>query len=250
MNRSQRESFAEKGYIYEEVSVDLIDRIEKMIDASYLLALRKAGVSMKPADKIKNYGKTPLAINHKKIWEKKNRILNMSDASSIIESELGEKIRSIFGDYTISDEERLGYGNVYWRIVRPNTKEDIGPIHRDEWFWKLNPEREEECKGKDRVKCWIPIISEKGKNLLLLEEGSHRRTDIKFESEIRDGIYKPKFNNKQNKTNMSMARMVKKDIILFHDRLLHSGSLNRGNLVRISLEFTLIINKNVLQNDN
>ena len=45
----------------------------------------------------------------------------------------------MFGKFSISDENKLGYGELVWRLVRPNKKDDVGPIHCDKWFWDLNP---------------------------------------------------------------------------------------------------------------
>ena len=45
---------------------------------------------------------------------------------------------------------------------------------------------------KKRTKAWIDIHTEQGLNGLLVEPNSHKRTDIVFKGESRDGIEKPK----------------------------------------------------------
>ena len=42
------------------------------------------------------------------------------------------------GKFFISSEENSGYPQIYWRITRPNRPEDVGPMHKDSWFWQLN----------------------------------------------------------------------------------------------------------------
>ena len=49
------------------------------------------------------------------------------------------QLSKIFGKFSISDENNIGYGELVWRLVRPNKKDDVGPIHCDKWFWDLNP---------------------------------------------------------------------------------------------------------------
>ena len=73
------------------------------------------------------------------------------------------KLKSFFGEISISDEENLGYGNIYWRLVRPNEFSDIGPIHRDSWFWELNKNFPRPNFPFQRIKVWIAIETEAGK---------------------------------------------------------------------------------------
>ena len=44
-----------------------------------------------------------------------------------------------------------------------------------------------------------------------------------------------------NQTKLELVNTSPGDAILFHDRMLHAGSINHGKKTRISLEFTLII---------
>ena len=50
--------------------------------------------------------------------------------------------------FYLFEKDFLGWPNFYWRIVRPNKVNDVGPLHRDEWFWKLNPEFLEHAKDE------------------------------------------------------------------------------------------------------
>jgi hypothetical protein len=88
---------------------------------------------------IKDYHRLAISNeNHAEIWQKKNRILDNSFADLMRGSSLFAKIAETFPDFEISDEEQLGRPNFYWRLVRPNTPQDIGPFHRDSWFWNIS----------------------------------------------------------------------------------------------------------------
>ena len=105
---------------------------------------------------IKDYEKLDLNNEHKKIWTKSNRILKEKAVKHWIDnSELISYLKAELGNIRISDEEDMGYPNVYWRLVRSNKKEDIGPLHRDEWFWILN-NKNKESESQTRIKVWIP----------------------------------------------------------------------------------------------
>ena len=129
---------------------------------------------------LENYHLISAKLDHEKTWNKTSRILPPSFAKWFFQSQFSYKLRKVFGEFSVSDEEFLGWPNFYWRLVRPNEKNDVGPLHRDEWFWKLNPELEKNSEVSKRVKVWIAICTEPGLNGLLIEEKSHRRKDIKL----------------------------------------------------------------------
>ena len=156
-----------------------------------------------------------------------------------------QSLKDIIGNFIISDEESLGYGNLYWRIVRPAEQNDIGPVHRDAWFWEINDEygmdREEYNK---RVKIWISIVTENGKNGLMVEKYSHKRKDIKWEGEMRYGLKKPVLLTEEKELKMRLLKTNPGDAIIFDDELLHGGHINNGEKTRVSMEFTALVIKN------
>ena len=138
---------------------------------------------------IEDYHEYSKEIAHEKIWGKKYRILDKNFEQELRRLNFMRDIKESIGDFTISDEEKLGHGNVYWRLVRPGKATDIGPVHRDSWFWKINEEYGIEKKTyKKRIKIWIAIVTEANKNGLLVESGSHKRDDIRWTSEQRYGL--------------------------------------------------------------
>ena len=121
--------------------------------------------------------------NHSTHWIKTNRLLNCSDTTWFEQSESIQKLFDIFGCIRVSDEEKIGRSNYYWRLTRPYASDDIGPIHRDEWFWILNNNFDENLDGLKRIKVWIAIQTVQGKNGLIVQPKSHKREDIKWELE-------------------------------------------------------------------
>ena len=179
-------------------------------------------------------------IDHHNIWPKSSRMLSTEDTNWFCQCESFNKLHSIIPSFSVSDEDSIDRPNFYWRLVRPNEANDIGPIHRDEWFWRLNSSFPRPIYPFERLKLWISIHNEPLLNGLLVEAGSHLRNDIIWSSELRHGINKPIFSD-ANQTNLELVNTSPGDAILFHDRMLHAGSINHGKKTRISLEFTLII---------
>lgn len=194
--------------------------------------------------KIKNYHQISNLLKHSKIWPKKSRILPNDFLKAFTQTSFFKNLEEIFGNIQISDEEDLGFGNIYWRLVRPFQKGDIGPYHRDSWFWELNKKFPRPSYSFSRVKVWIAIETESGKSGLLVESNSHRRENIKWEGDLRDGIMKPKLLENKKNINMKLLNTRPGNVVLFNDDLLHGGALNTGKYTRVSTEFTLLI-KNI-----
>ena len=187
-------------------------------------------------------------LDHSKVWSKSSRILNKDFTDWFLESDFARNIEIKYGKFFISDENNLGWPNIYWRLVRPNKSSDIGPLHRDYWFWKLNShwcyEFFQSEKKYFRLKVWIPIHIEIGLNGLLVEPYSQNRENIKWYGEERHGIKKPVLLTPLNKLNPILLNTKVGNTVIFNDKLIHGGALNKGNKSRVSVEFTLIIEKN------
>ena len=186
----------------------------------------------------KNHHKYVSDKEHKENWSKSTRMLTQVEINTLDKKGIFENLRRVFGDFKITDEEKVGYPNIYWRLVRPNKECDIGPIHRDEWFWLLDSSLQNTDKMK-RLKVWIPLIVEKGKSGLLVEVGSHLRDDIKWHGEQRDGKLKPCIDMKESQLDMQLADVSLQEAIIFDDKLLHGGKINTGSKTRVSIEFTM-----------
>ena len=190
--------------------------------------------------KLHDYHKISNKLDHSNLWTKKSRILSKQFHEKFENTSFFYKLRSLFGDISISDEENLGYGNIYWRLVRPNQSEDIGPIHRDSWFWELNKNFPKPNFPFQRIKVWIAIETEIGKSGLLVEKNSHKRSDINWRGQLKHGIMKPVLLDKEDSFEMTLVNTLPGESIIFNDNLLHGGALNLGLKTRISTEFTIL----------
>jgi len=45
-----------------------------------------------------------------------------------------KELEKTYGAFTLSDEEEVGYGEMYWRIVKPVRPTDVNPVHADYMF--------------------------------------------------------------------------------------------------------------------
>ena len=148
------------------------------------------------------------------------------------------ELEDYFGQFEISDEENVGREEIYWRLVRPNEKNDLGLLHADSWFWDLG----HGITPDDviRVKIWIGIYVELGLNGFLYIPESHLKK-YPYHSEFKNGINKPVIDVCEDKLNPLLFKGKAGNAIIFNDRLLHRGAINRGNHTRVSLEFTMFI---------
>jgi len=178
---------------------------------------------------------------HKELWPKSQRILNHSFIDWFNNSHFKKRLTQELGTFNVSDEESLGYPNFYWRICRPFAEDDIGPVHRDSWFWEANPSFPKPDYRFSRIKIWIPLYVEPGLNGLMVEPFSHLRTDIDWMPEYRDGIMKPKILTSAEHMKLVLVYTQNGQAIIFNDDLLHGGSINMGKRTRISLEFTALV---------
>jgi hypothetical protein len=179
-------------------------------------------------------------LDHSSVWRKQNRILGPDFHAWLKNSYFYTMLQKLFGAFEISDEENIGYPNIYWRLCRPGHSNDVGPIHRDSWFWESNPDFPKPNYNFIRYKVWIPIYTEPGLNGLLVEEDSHKRKDIEWKPEMRDGIIKPLLITKMDNLNMELLNTGPGNCVIFNDNLLHGGSQNNGENTRVSLEFTIL----------
>ena len=134
------------------------------------------------------------------------------------------------------DDQNLGYGVMNCRIVRPNRKKDITPLHADKWFWfnrKTNKlQKNSIMKNKKRIRCWISIWGHKLYGLKVAEYSQLYYKNI--------GLIKSKKNALSKKT--LPVNSTPGNAIIFNESLIHTGCLNSFNKTRISLEFSMFVN--------
>jgi hypothetical protein len=176
---------------------------------------------------------------HSLLTSKHCRVLTETQVDRLSRFSFMSKLRSELGDYTVTDEEKYGYPEMYWRIVRPKKHSDIGPLHADGWFWDINSDWKS-SSSEERVKVWLPLEIDKGNNGLNIISGSHT---CKVEYVVResDGKLKPQIKHSVKDSNVSLLDTELLDLVYFHDRLIHGGAYNESSRPRVSLEFTCSI---------
>lgn len=176
-------------------------------------------------------------FSHQHVWRKENRILGPRAVALIKKTQFWHQLKRYFGDFIISDEEQFGWGNIYWRLVRPGSS-DIGPVHADEWFWELG--HGSMPQGYKRYKLWLALEVVSGASGLMVVPGSQSKTDWKYHGEMKAGILKPVIDENIEHLDLINLTMNPGEYVIFHDRLLHGGMLNNSNKTRVSIEFTIL----------
>lgn len=184
-----------------------------------------------------SYHKLVNLIDHRSAWPKLERILPQHAVDQIRQLPTFQKLAEEFGGFMISDEENLGRENIYWRLVRPDSPSDVGPMHADQWFWDLGHGKTPD--HMHRVKVWIAIYCEPGKSGFRMVPGSHLR-NWPYHGEFRDGLTKPVIDIADDQLDIQIFDSKPGDAIVFNDKLLHGGAVG-GNTSRVSLEFTMFV---------
>lgn len=194
---------------------------------------------------LENYHLLSKLINHEIMWLKINRCLPQDFVNDFKKMEIYIYLKEIFGPFRISgiisgDKVYPEREEIYWRLVRPCTPSDIGPLHADKWFHEIDP-LHEKILGKNTytIKIWIPIITEPGKNGLLLVPNSNLKK-WKYDVIQRNNNIKPKLIDDANPILVSSKPG---NLIIFNENLLHGGAVNEGKTTRVSCEITMVFDK-------
>jgi len=184
-----------------------------------------------------NYHTLDSYIDHKSLWTKQSRILPPSVISMMKEMPFYRHLYSLFRGFRISNEEQFQTEEVYWRIVRPLSDQDIGPLHADKWFWDLG----HGVMPPDhwRLKVWIPLYCEPGKSGLRVVPYSHQK-NYSYSHQFRDGMNKPLITTCESELNILLLDTQPGQIVVFNDTLIHGGAPS-SDFTRFSIEFTMLI---------
>lgn len=179
-------------------------------------------------------------------------ILNWVEASLDLDQLLGKRKRSISGcsvdEVKLGKQLKLGDRSVYWRTVRPNQETDVGAAHRDSTFWEI-----ETAAGydplcpfdyKERWKVWIPLFGCDSSNSLQLVKGSHSEFVPTLFKKTDKGT-KPFVDDTWLTENSDRFDCLiddfKNDCVIFHDDLVHQAPINKAKNIRVSAEFTILV---------
>lgn len=185
---------------------------------------------------IGDYHRNCHVLDHGNTWNKAARILSATAVAKLRSRRFMRRLEEAFGAFDISGESGIQKEEVYWRLVRPGMKEDVGPVHADRWFWDLGNGVTPE--GVERVKIWIAVATEAGRNGLQIVPNSHTR-EWRWHGENRDGIRKPVFDEDPATIGLELPEFTSGQAIVFNDNLLHAGAVNQGEKTRVSVEFTM-----------
>ena len=220
-----------------------LDRLRQMIRMQWLYRLQLlAPQQLHQFDElgIENYHQLSHLIEHSTAWPKTARVLPREAIAIIRKMDFFKQLESELGPFQISDEEHLGWENIYWRLVRPG-KNDLGSLHTDKWFWDIGGYGKVADFPHERLKIWIAIHTTPGKNGLLISPASHLKKDWKWHSEVRYGLNKPVIDEPIENINLVLLPLASGETVVFHDELIHGGAANTAETTRVSIEFTLLI---------
>ena len=176
-------------------------------------------------------------INHAEVMKRVNRIMPLAFVNELRKTSMIQQLQAEFGDFVISDEEKVGRESVSLRFVRPESSTDIGSLHCDDWFWKIYDFPEP--KGFDRVKVWTAICCDTGLSGLYVVPHSQKR-EWKYSVEEKAGMLKPVL-DVEEKPELLLCPTQPGDAVVFNYESLHGGATSQGKQTRVSIEFTMLV---------
>lgn len=182
---------------------------------------------------------------HQKISNKETRLLSHGAIKTLRDFGVFENLANNLNNTTfkITDEECFGREEIYWRYVRPNSITDVGPLHADGWFWNLNREWKMPTGTTKRLKVWAPIQVDRNLSGLKVIPGSHTRPqDFPFDITRSGSKWKPAI-VQPIRSEAELISISPGDAIIFDDLLIHGGAVTRGGRPRVSIEFTVAMDK-------
>jgi hypothetical protein len=234
----------EKGYYVGTMGSDEIKLIKAYIYDQYLGRILYQSPQEShhfAAAPIHQYHTFDNLVEHSQLWPKRARILGPAALNQIKSLDFFQMLTQSLGIQRISGEEKSGWEEAYWRIVRPGSS-DIGNFHADKWFWDLGHGPKDTATR--RLKIWIAVETVPGESGLRVIPSSHKKSDWMYHGQVdHTGIAKPIFDEELSKLNIVNVQTKPGDFIIFHDELIHSGMPNNSKRTRVSLEATLLVDK-------
>jgi len=118
------------GYIVFNIGLNDLEIINKIVNLQYTFFLTQFYPHM--VEKIKktsiNHYHTLGIEGHKDIWTKERRTLFESEIDTFKNISFIKNLKKYFIDLAITNEDSTRSEEIYWRLVRPNQKDDIGPF--------------------------------------------------------------------------------------------------------------------------
>lgn len=213
----------------------IVDSTDLTSVASRLVLLHISEATNQKFDSLESAAEAIILNNFSKFKDKPARIFPKRIAEEFRRHLEHHRYVSTANEDFVTDEEGLGYENIYWRLVRKNSSSDVGPVHADRWFWELG--ESPFPNSHTRVKVWMPLIQDdESPSLMILPESQGK--DFSYDYRLDSfGKKKPVFSDDLVTSEMISAPVRVGEAIVFHDSLLHGGKATCKN--RLSLEFTI-----------
>jgi hypothetical protein len=201
--------------------------------------LIKSGVNIPGDFELIHYHKYCNDYLHRRMWNKKSRIFDEQFIRKYEITSWLNEICSIKPNYHVLDIEKIGYPEIYFRLVRPNKIEDISGPHTDGAYYEVTDKISEE-KWKNWIKVWIPICHENRDNTLLLYPSSMNHSPKFIPKEFQDKPRPVLLENIENYYPCLNPNLDNGIALYFSPYLLH-GALNSMNskYTRVSIEFAI-----------
>lgn len=239
-----------------ESNYKLTDSIEKISDIGYTTGSILDPRDLKKAQKIiafhisklnnekttfedillcKSTGLEDIAVN------KSKRILSTKDAEIFLSLPSVKFLVSKFPTLKVSNaldpiKGLIPTPEVYFRIVRPNSGGDPSAAHIDFWYDDLY---NLEMNVRPRLKVWISLFTEPGKNGLLVKPKKH---SVGFHYKTLQTSFgpRPSLIDPPDISSYDFPRIKPGDGVIFDcESVLHLGAPNNGQMARISVEIAL-----------
>lgn len=190
---------------------------------------------------ITRYHEISYLLDHGSTWPKEARIFPKNVVEKIRQMSLIKKLEAEYGPIEIVDEENVGYEEMDWRLVRPNEPLDVGPFHADIWFSELG-HGVHPSGNRKAIKVWVALCCEPGLNGLKVVPESQKKK-WRYHGELRHGFVKPMIDEDEASLSAVLLYTSPGDVVVFHDKLLHAGAVNKGRYTRVSMEFMVFVKK-------
>ena len=187
--------------------------------------------------------------SHQELWGRKNhRLFTQAAVERVKEFNFLKFVGYELGAWRLSPVIYEGgiyrdKEEVYWRLVRPHHETDVGGLHADSWYLDHFKDAQGPLIGEKEytLKCWIPIEVEPGLNGLEVVPDSHSR-EWRTQTTQRPGLSRPHIEiDEPVRTRLLSTKPG--NVVIFNDKLLHGGVVNRGEHSRVSAEITLVLQR-------
>lgn len=182
-------------------------------------------------------------VDHIKLWQKRNRLFDKDMVDKVKEFGFIKELQNFFGAFDITEQSydggiAGGTEEIYWRIISPNEESDVGGLHADSWFHKLQNLSSTTFNGRQTIKIWLPLYVEPGLNGLLVMPRSHLR-NWNYGEKIINRVKYPVLNEQVSPGQVILESTNPGQYLCFGENFLHGGAINRGQKSRVSIEITL-----------